>query len=195
MAVAEVASAKAPARRAQVPRKTGRERLDNQGMTITTRPATLADVPAIRDVLVTTWHATYDRIDGPEAVTRITDVWHAVEVLHRQVDQPGSCFLLAETNTGQVVATSLAVLLPDDTTIALSRLYILPTYQRGGLGTRLLRETLTAFGAKLVTLEVAPENTQAIAFYVRHGFTRVADTQNCGNPDSGIAALIYHKVL
>jgi ribosomal protein S18 acetylase RimI-like enzyme len=165
-------------------------------MTTTIRPATLADIPAIRDVLVATWHATYDHIDGPEAVTRITDVWHAVEVLQRQVDQPGSCFLLAETDRGQVVATSLAILQRDPTTVTLSRIYILPTRQRGGLGTRLLQATLTPFtGAKLVTLEVAPENTAAIAFYERHGFEHVSQTRNCGNPGSGIAALIYQKVL
>jgi ribosomal protein S18 acetylase RimI-like enzyme len=165
-------------------------------MTIIIRPATLADIPAIRDVLVTTWHATYDHIDGPEAVTRISDVWHAPDLLQRQVDQPGSCFLLAETETGQVVATSLAMLQPDTTTVALSRIYILPTYQHGGLGTRLLRQTLAPFAdARLITLEVAPENIAAIAFYERHGFQRVAQTQNCGNPGSGIAALIYQKVL
>jgi ribosomal protein S18 acetylase RimI-like enzyme len=162
----------------------------------TIRPSTLADIPAIRDVLVTTWHATYDHIDSPEAVTRITDVWHAVDVLQRQVDQPGGCFLLAETDTGQVVATSLAILQPDTTTVMLARIYILPTHQRGGLGSRLLQATLAPFaGAKLITLEVAAENTSAITFYERHGFHHVAQTQECGSPGSGIAALIYHKIL
>ncbi len=162
----------------------------------TIRPATPADLPAIRDCLVATWHATYDHIDGPEAVTRVTDVWHAVDVLARQLDQPGYCFQLAETATGQVVATSLAMLQSDGVTVALSRLYILPAYQRVGLGSRLLRATLAPFpGAKVVSLEVAPENTAAIAFYERHGFTQVAETQNCGNPGSGIAALIYQKML
>jgi ribosomal protein S18 acetylase RimI-like enzyme len=165
-------------------------------MTITIRPVTLADIPAVRNVLVTTWHATYDHIDGPEAVTRITGVWHAVEVLQRQLNQPGSCYLLAETETGQVVATSLANLQPDSTTVALSRLYVLPDYQHDGLGSRLLRETLMPFAvAQLITLEVAPENTAAIAFYERHGFHRVSETHHCGNSASGIAALIYQKVL
>jgi ribosomal protein S18 acetylase RimI-like enzyme len=165
-------------------------------MTFTIRPATVDDVPAIRNVLVTTWHATYDHIDGVEAVTRTTDVWHALHVLENQVNQPGSCCLLAETASGQVVATSLAILQPDAVTVALSRLYILPTSQRGGLGTQMLRATLAPFaGAKLITLEVAAENIAAIAFYQRHGFNHVARTQNCGNPGSGIAALVYQKVL
>jgi ribosomal protein S18 acetylase RimI-like enzyme len=165
-------------------------------MTITIRSASRADIPAIRAVLVTTWHATYDHIDGPEAVTRITDVWHAPDLLQRPVGQPGSSFLLAATDTGQVVATSLAILQPDAATVVLARIYILPTFQRGGLGTRLLRQTLAPFaGAKRVTLEVAPENAAAIAFYERHGFNYAAQTQNCGNPGSGIAALVYQKVL
>jgi ribosomal protein S18 acetylase RimI-like enzyme len=164
-------------------------------MTIEIRPATLADLPAIRDVLVTTWHATYDHIDGPEAVTRITDVWHALDVLRPQIEQPGSCFLVATTAAGDIIATSLALLRPDGT-VSLSRLYILPEFQRGGLGSRLLAATLAPFAAaKTVTLEVAPENASAIAFYERHGFTHVAATQNCGKPGSGLAALIYQKVL
>jgi ribosomal protein S18 acetylase RimI-like enzyme len=165
-------------------------------MNTTIRRAALADLPAIRDVLVTTWHATYDHIDGPEAVTRITDAWHALPVLEHQLNQPRSCFLLAATAGGQVVATSLASLQSDATTVALSRIYILPDQQRAGLGTRLLRETLAPFaGATLVTLEVAPENLAAIAFYERQGFRHAARTQNCGNPASGIAALIYQKNL
>jgi ribosomal protein S18 acetylase RimI-like enzyme len=165
-------------------------------MTITIRPATLADIPAIRDCLVTTWHATYDHIDGPEAVTRITNVWHAAAVPQRQLNQPGSCFLLAQTTEGQVVATSLAILRPDSTTVVLSRIYILPDHQRDGLGSRLLQGTLAPFAdAKLITLEVAVENTSAIAFYLRHGLHRVLETQNGGNSASGIAALIYQKVL
>jgi ribosomal protein S18 acetylase RimI-like enzyme len=164
-------------------------------MTDEIRPATLADLPAIREVLVTTWHATYDPIDGPEAVTRITDVWHAPDALRAQLNQPDSCFLVAETVNGHIVATSLARLGPDGN-VNLSRLYILPDFQRGGLGSRMLAATLKPFAsAKLVALEVAPENASAIAFYERHGFKQADHTQNCGKPGSGSAALIFHKTL
>ena len=160
------------------------------------RTATRADVPAIKHVLATTWHATYDAIDGPEAVARITDVWHAESVLEGQLDQPGSCFLVAETGTVGIVGTALARRPMGAATVELSRLYILPAYQGAGLGRRLLAAALAPFaGARSVTLEVAPENAGAIAFYVRQGFVPAGRTQNCGQPGSGLAAAIYRKNL
>jgi ribosomal protein S18 acetylase RimI-like enzyme len=158
------------------------------------RAATPDDLPAIRGVLVTTWHATYDHIDGPDAVTRTTDVWHAVDALRSQLHQPDSCFLVGTMSGGTIVATSLAML--KHRTVNVSRLYILPSHQRQGLGTRLLAATLAAFtGAKHIALEVAAGNTSAIAFYARHGFAPVAQPQNCGQLRPGIAALIYRKDL
>ena len=158
------------------------------------RAATPEDLVAIREVLVTTWHATYDHVDGSEAVTRITDVWHALDVLRRQLDQPASCCLVSTTAAGEIIATSFALLQGD--TINLSRIYILPEHQRRGLGAKILAASLDALpGATRITLEVSPENASAIAFYERHGFALVARTQNCGKPGSGLAALIYQKQL
>ena len=42
----------------------------------TIRVVTPRDIPAIRDLLVAAWHATYDSIFGSEKVTEITDSWH-----------------------------------------------------------------------------------------------------------------------
>jgi hypothetical protein len=35
------------------------------------------DIPAVRDVLVATWHATYDPILGVQKFTEITNSWHS----------------------------------------------------------------------------------------------------------------------
>jgi hypothetical protein len=39
------------------------------------RTAGERDLAAVRDLLVETWHATYDSIYGAERVTEITDEW------------------------------------------------------------------------------------------------------------------------
>ena len=44
-------------------------------------------------------------------------------------------------------------------------------------------------------LEVDPQNAPAIAFYQAHGFVEVGRTENCGNGQSGIPALIFEKPL
>jgi ribosomal protein S18 acetylase RimI-like enzyme len=161
------------------------------------RPATADDLTAVRAVLVTTWHDTYDAIDGPEAVTRITNIWHSIAALQTQLAKPGISFLVATArDTGAVVATSLASLSPDEGAVTVSRLYILPALQRSGLGQHLLKATLAGFPqATRVSLEVAPQNARAIAFYRAQGFHQVSTTQNCGEPGSGLAALIYEKTL
>lgn len=64
------------------------------------REAAPENLSSIRDILVTTWHATYDHIDGPDAVTRITNLWHAVDVLRSQLNQPHSCSLVATDASG-----------------------------------------------------------------------------------------------
>ena len=60
------------------------------------RPATPDDLPAVRALLVETWHDTYDALLGAERVTEITNSWHSIENLGRQLDVPDTSFLVAE---------------------------------------------------------------------------------------------------
>ena len=45
------------------------------------RTASERDLQAVRDLLVETWHATYDHIYGVERVAAITDDWHSIASL------------------------------------------------------------------------------------------------------------------
>jgi hypothetical protein len=47
------------------------------------RSAREDDLADVRDLLVETWHDTYNALLGAEKVTRITDEWHSVESLSR----------------------------------------------------------------------------------------------------------------
>ena len=100
------------------------------------RPAWEDDLADVRDLLVETWHDTYDALLGAETVTRITDEWHSVESLSRQLDLPNTCFLVAEEKgriVGHVFAN--AQQLP---VLVLARLYVRPYCQRRGIGNALL---------------------------------------------------------
>jgi ribosomal protein S18 acetylase RimI-like enzyme len=157
------------------------------------RPCTQADVSAVRELLVRTWHDTYDTIYGVEKVVDITSKWHSTLNLTRQLGQALGLFLIAEQD-GDVIGTSKAKGTPEGT-VRLDRLYIDPETQRSGVGSTLLKATLDAYPlASHADLEVEPENRKAVAFYAKNGFVPLGGTENCGG-GSGIPAKTMRKVL
>ena len=123
-----------------------------------------------RRVLVETWHDTYDPLLGPEKVAEITNRWHAVEMLTEQIDSPDALFLVAE-HSGRLIGHAFARM-PQSRVLFLSRLYVLPAWQRQGLGARML-EAMVERNPEAVQmcLNVEAENGKGVAFYRRHGFT------------------------
>jgi ribosomal protein S18 acetylase RimI-like enzyme len=160
----------------------------------TIRPVTHADLGGVRDVLVTTWHATYDEILGDQQVEAITADWHSIEALERQRLVPNAAFLVAELE-GHIVGTAFARSGADDC-ILLRRMYVRPHAQGRGLGRQLLAACLATFpGARAAQLEVEPRNARAIAFYERAGFQVVSEGEGCGGCGSGIRHLVMEKRL
>ena len=158
----------------------------------TIRPATTADLPAIRALLVETWHATYDNLYGAKRVTEITDDWHSLENLAVQLGREGAVFLVAVTERG-IDGTSLARIRSNGQ-VMLDRLYVRPAAQGQGIGQRLLAATLARFAAdSIIQLEVEPQNVAAIRFYERQGFVTVSRTADCGGAGSAITANIMER--
>lgn len=133
------------------------------------RDATPADLPAVRSLLVETWHATYDGLYGWRRVAELTNAWHSPEALAAQLGRDGGAFLVALLGE-KIVATASARREPDGTAF-LTRLYVLPVRQGQGIGRTLLQVALACFPeAPVVRLEVESRNEAAIAFYERMGF-------------------------
>jgi ribosomal protein S18 acetylase RimI-like enzyme len=142
---------------------------------ISIRHAVAADLPAVRALLAETWHDTYDALLGTEWVTEVSGRWHAIENLQKQLDVPGTSFLVA-VDQGRIVGHILADARksPD---VIISRLYVLPAHQRGGVGARLLAAaTDEHHGAKRLRLDVDARNEKGVSFYRRAGFTEVGRT-------------------
>jgi ribosomal protein S18 acetylase RimI-like enzyme len=151
------------------------------------------DLPRVRELLVETWHATYDAIYGRKRVTEITDDWHSVENLTVQMLGSSTVFLVAETASG-IDATSLARD-KGHGIVMLERLYVRLSRHGHGLGTELLNATLDRFAeAALVRLEVEAQNKRAIDFYSRHGFA-IADRTDHGGGMSSIVAHVMERSL
>lgn len=149
------------------------------------------DLPALRQLIVATWHDTYDATMGAERVTAITNDWHSPENLRREIGHPKAISLIAEAEgrlQGHALITGL-----DQTEVTLNRLYVSPDAQRGGVGSALMKTALQETGpAKTVTLEVEEANTRAQRFYAKHGFELVERKSNCGDQD-GIPTLVLSR--
>ena len=143
------------------------------------RPAKAADLPAIRALLVETWHDTYDAILGRDEVTAITDDWHSLDNLARGIGRPRHVFLVAEVD-GRIAGTASATE-PAPGRVTLDRLYVLPGMQRQGIGSALVAAVRHAFpDARSIRLEVERRNEAGRAFYERAGFSETGDVGACG---------------
>jgi ribosomal protein S18 acetylase RimI-like enzyme len=136
------------------------------------RAAEPTDVEAVRSLLVETWHDTYDSLIGAEKVTEITNSWHSIENLSRQLTMPDASFLVAVEDgaiVGHILATAQKPPL-----LTLSRLYVRPDRQRLGIGTRLIDASIRRHpqSAKLL-VEVEAGNSKGLSFYLREGFQSV----------------------
>nr|WP_252192908.1 GNAT family N-acetyltransferase [Rhizobium sp. CSW-27] len=160
------------------------------------RTATEQDVDAIREVLVETWHATYDAFYGEAKVNELIAAWHRPATIRASIGKRDGEFLVADDGR-QIGGVGYAVMSDTMTKTALLRqLYVRPAFQGEGIGRDIFAELETCFpDAEIMRLEVEPRNVRAIAFYTRLGFVEVDRTKHCGAEGSGIEAIIMEKPL
>lgn len=142
------------------------------------RTASERDVPAIRALLVETWHDTYDAIYGAAKVTEITNEWHSIRSLTARLTVPRSEYLVADD--GKALA-GMAFAAADETgeTVTLRQLYVLPSMQGRGVGGLLLDEVEESFPeAKRLVLEVEAANEKALRFYLSRGFVDTGESDD-----------------
>jgi ribosomal protein S18 acetylase RimI-like enzyme len=136
------------------------------------RAAEPADVEAVRRLLVETWHDTYDSLIGAEKVAEITNSWHSIENLGRQLTMPDASFLVA-VEDGAIVGHILATV-QKPPFMMISRLYVLPDRQRRGIGSSLIHSAVARHqNCDTLHLEVEVDNKKGLSFYLREGFREV----------------------
>ena len=155
------------------------------------RTASEKDLPSVREILVETWHATYDAIYGVEKVHEITSRWHSLDRLEAMRHTPNSEFLVADN--GDVIG-GMAYASQTGKAIKLHQLYVHPKYHGGKTGLHLMIEVENSFlDAETIELEVEEQNLRALDFYKKYGFEVVGRTVDCGEEGSGIPALVMSK--
>lgn len=158
------------------------------------RDAMAHDLEAVRSLLITTWHDTYDDLIGAERVLQITAEWHSPERLGGQVGRSGTAFLVAVQGK-QIVGTGFAHMTGAEEA-EIGRLYVHPGSQGRSIGSRLLDALIGHLSdARRFQLEVEPRNQAAIRFYERHGFLPAGMTQNCGRDGSRWQAVLMERIV
>ncbi|MEJ0059197.1 MAG: GNAT family N-acetyltransferase [Terricaulis sp.] len=152
-------------------------------MTITIRPCTHEDAPALALIAQTTFFETF-----AEVVAREPMIAHCRDALgvaahEAWIAEPDARLWLAALshNATPVGYAGLAApdivgvaLLPGD--IELKRIYVMAPYLNRPIGVLLLQAALAeaaAMGKRRMLLAVYATNARALAFYRKHGFTQI----------------------
>lgn len=138
------------------------------------RPATRTDLSDIAHIARITWDATYNDTIAPENRQEFLARAYKPENLVDAVNAPGHWFYVAEWDN-EVVGFGhfLQRYHPSQPRAELVRLYILPDYQKLGIGTAILRtgfRDLAEARIEQCFVSVQSSNISAQKFYRRHGF-------------------------
>ena len=135
------------------------------------RPATPADIGAVRGIVSQAWLASYGPIIGPANVADMAAVLLS-DISLRQLIADSSAETPLALLEDVPAATAVARLEPD--CLHVLRLYVLPAFQGKGLGAALLNWLTARQRAGLtVRLEVVASNHAALRFYAREGFADI----------------------
>jgi ribosomal protein S18 acetylase RimI-like enzyme len=136
--------------------------------------ATPEDVAGIQDVLYRVWRATYPNEALGITVTDIEEMYkdrntdEALARMRKHISSARETTLVAKEN-GKVVGVCRVIRREHEN--VMEAIYVLPEYQRLGIGSAIWRETQKLLESnKEIIVQVATYNTGAIEFYKRCGF-------------------------
>lgn len=135
------------------------------------RPATYVDVPAIGQVARETWRITYAQTIAPHNQQLVLNRSYIAEALVAALEMAHSWFFVAVS--GEEVRGFAQFLRRGDGHGELVRIYVLPAYQRRGIGSALLQAGVQAMakeGIHRCYVSVEMDNAPAVAFYQHFGF-------------------------
>lgn len=136
------------------------------------------DIPGINTVLAVTWRDTYSTFLSEAAIAKVTAEWHSPRVLEGEIAKPSTYFAVATSALSGIVAMISAH--SQGEVLFVARMYVLPGFQRQGIGERMMYEACRAFPqTQRLRLDVEKQNPKGRAFYGKLGFrevgTRVED--------------------
>lgn len=141
---------------------------------VTVQRANVEEVQEIKQVLSETWIDTYGSFLSQDTIQKVTTVWHNPQLLASQVQNPEIFFGVAKDEGNAILGLVTARKQGDDA-VVVDRLYVSPQYQRKGIGSKLLEESIIAFpGTRRLRLEVEEQNEKGLSFYRKQGFKEIS---------------------
>lgn len=136
---------------------------------MTLRPATLSDIPLIRELAHRIWWSHYPGIITEEQIAYMLDLVYNEQALARQMTEEGQQFWLAEAN-GTAIGY-LSVSRQGDGAYFLHKIYLDTSHQGKGLGAQVFQMLLEQYpDLTELRLTVNRQNFRSVNFYFKMGF-------------------------
>ena len=153
-----------------------------------TKKISVEDIPAIQRLLYETWHDTYAGLLPQKVIQAVTSTWHSSTALKRDLENINVYCAAAKTHQDAIIGFITAHINKD--TMRVTRLYVLPSHQKQGIGQQLMVQANNAFpGIQSITLEIEAKNHKARKFYASLGFKEI---QHTGNFNFQLQAGLYN---
>lgn len=115
------------------------------------------------------WLDTYTGLLSDSVIQTTLNVWQSRESLLRGLRNPRA-YYAGWVDGGRIVGMVSAGMI-DPTKMKVFQMYVLPSHQRKGIGSRLMDSAVQHFPqARSATLEVTEGNAKGISFYRKYGF-------------------------
>jgi ribosomal protein S18 acetylase RimI-like enzyme len=155
--------------------ETNSKRLRDRGESLDSivfRDAAAADIPALAELHVTTWNATYRTKRGPTIATR---TWQLNEAFKKE--QRRDFILVLEDRNGRLIGFTWGRPHDGEFPGQLSKIYLRWEYHRLGLGRRMMSETARRFLDRGIQSFIlfADLGNPTLGFYDRMGGERLLD--------------------
>ncbi|MFC2143293.1 GNAT family N-acetyltransferase [Candidatus Aenigmatarchaeota archaeon] len=150
------------------------------------------DIHRIKNLLNICWIETYTGILSDGIMKKFASKWLRMNTIMRSL-QNKETFFAGCKYSNRLVGAITAELSRD--IIHVHRLYILPSYQKKGIGSKLLKAAINHFkSAKALELEVLEVNNNAIEFYKKKGFV-VSKKKEIKIGDEKLKSFVLELVL
>jgi len=130
------------------------------------------DVDQVRRFLRLCWLDTYKGILPDSTINKVLNTWQSPGSILAAIRR-ASLFFAGYFEDGEIVGLVNAGK-RDESTLVIFQIYVHPSHQRKGIGSKLLQQALDRFPEVLkVVLDVEVGNKKGISFYEKHGFKQV----------------------
>lgn len=149
------------------------------------RTAGPEDIPVIQQIAYETWPVTFGPVMPRQQIDYMLALIYNENALRDQMQAKGHQFILVVQEGHPLGFTSYETRYNPEPQLMIHKLYLLPASQGLRIGTRLLQwlaGTARDQHLSILRLKVYFENTRAIAFYEKNGFTKTGtETTDIGN--------------